>query len=94
MQTLQEYFSLLDTDNDGKIQKNDVILIVRGIGIPGFDSDFDNVIRGMNANAASFCFDEVLNIAISLKKTQTSTSSFGYTFFSFPLDSSLLLYLW
>ena len=89
MQTLQEYFSLLDTDNDGKIQKNDVILIVRGIGIPGFDNDFDNVIRGMNANAASFCFDEVLNIAISLKKTQTSRFSI-VVFFSFFLQIDII----
>ena len=63
---------MLDTDTDGAIGRSDAILIVRGIGIPGFDSDFDTVIKGMNVDSSHLSFDDVLNIAISLKKTQTS----------------------
>lgn len=72
LQTLRHYFSMLDADSDGKIKKNDAVLVVRGIGIPGFDSDFDAIIKGMNTDASALSFDDVLNIAISLKKTQTS----------------------
>ena len=63
---------MLDTDMDGKITRNDAVLIIRGIGIPGFESDFDSVLEGMNAKGLQLSFDDVLNIAISLKKTQTS----------------------
>ena len=64
---------MLDADKDGKINKNDAMLIIRGIGIPGFDSDFDSVITGMNTDSSLLSFDDVLNVAISLKKTQIST---------------------
>lgn len=63
---------MLDADKDGKINKNDAMLIIRGIGIPGFDSDFDSVITGMNTDSSLLSFDDVLNVAISLKKTQIS----------------------
>lgn len=63
---------MLDADSDGKIKKNDAMLVVRGISIPGFDSDFDAIIKGMNTDESALSFDDVLNIAISLKKTQTS----------------------
>ena len=72
MQKLKDYFAVLDTDADGRIKKNDAILIIRGSGIPGLDDDFDTVIRGMSANETALCFEDVLNIAISLKRTQTS----------------------
>ena len=34
--------------------------------------DIDTVIKGMSANEAALCFEDVINIALSLKKTQTS----------------------
>ena len=59
---------LLDTDQDGYIDKSNAILIIRGVGISGLDSVFESVIQSITTEALSF--EDVLNVAISMKRTQ------------------------
>ena len=59
---------LLDTDQDGYIDKSNAILIIRGVGISGLDSVFESVIQTITTEALSF--EDVLNVAISMKRTQ------------------------
>ena len=58
---------LLDTDQDGYIDKSNAILIIRGVGISGLDSVFESVIQSITTEALSF--EDVLNVAISMKRT-------------------------
>lgn len=59
---------LLDTDQDGYIDKSNAILVIRGVGISGLDSVFESVIQSITTEALSF--EDVLNVAISMKRTQ------------------------
>lgn len=71
IEKLKQYFAVLDTNNSGTIAKNDAILIVRALGIPGLDEDYNSVISGMSANVSALSMQDVINIAISMKKSQT-----------------------
>lgn len=71
IEKLKQYFAVLDTTNSGTISKNDAILIVRALGIPGLDEDYNSVISGMSANISALSMQDVINIAISMKKSQT-----------------------
>ena len=64
---------LLDTDQDGYIDKSNAILIIRGVGISGLDSVFESVIQSITTEALSF--EDVLNVAISMKRTQVGKFS-------------------
>ena len=64
---------LLDTDQDGYIDKSNAILIIRGVGISGLDSVFESVIQSITTEALSF--EDVLNVAISMKRSQVSRIS-------------------
>lgn len=64
---------LLDTDQDGYIDKSNAILIIRGVGISGLDSVFESVIQSITTEALSF--EDVLNVAISMKRTQVGRFS-------------------
>ena len=70
---LKSYFVLLDTDQDGYIDKSNAILIIRGVGISGLDSVFESVIQSITTEALSF--EDVLNVAISMKRTQVGKFS-------------------
>lgn len=59
---------LLDTDQDGFIDKSNAILLIRGVGISGLDSVFESVIQSITTSGLSF--EDVLNVAISMKRTQ------------------------
>lgn len=63
---------MLDPNHTGTISKNDAILIVRGMGIQGLDEEFNAVISGMSANESALTLDNVINIAVSMRKSQTS----------------------
>lgn len=64
---------LLDTDQDGYIDKSNAILIIRGVGISGLDSVFESVIQSITTEALSF--EDVLNVAISMKRSQVGRIS-------------------
>ena len=46
--------------------------MVRGVGISGLDSVFDSVIQSISGNNPGLSFEDVLNVAVSMKKTQVS----------------------
>ena len=64
---------LLDPDQDGYIDKSNAILIIRGVGISGLDSVFESVIQSITTEALSF--EDVLNVAISMKRSQVGRIS-------------------
>ncbi|KAK8802245.1 hypothetical protein WA588_005218 [Blastocystis sp. NMH] len=72
VEKLKKYFAVLDPNHTGTISKNDAILIVRGMGIQGLDEEFNAVISGMSANESALTLDNVINIAVSMRKSQTN----------------------
>ena len=47
-------------------------MIVRALGIPGLDEEYNEVLRGMSASETALTVQDVINIAMSMKRSQTS----------------------
>ena len=47
-------------------------MIVRALGIPGLDEEYNEVLRGMCASETALTVQDVINIAMSMKPSQTS----------------------